>query len=102
METKEVFQYEITINVLVSYFRFIWIPMLLVYGGYYIYIFFNSFSAGIDVRFWRLKSVPALQGLMKKRKRGWAYVNVDEMILNFDNLNHLINRGQVLDTGVQK
>ena len=58
---------EIIINVLVSSFRFIWIPMLWVYGNYK---YFYSYSAGIDfsrqnltstdVRFWRLKSFPAL------------------------------------------
>ena len=40
-------QFEIIINVLVSSFRFIRIPMLLVYGQYkYCY----SYSAGIDFR----------------------------------------------------
>ena len=67
METEGFFQFEIIMNVLVSFFRFIWIPMLWVYG-YYTY--FYSYSAGIDfscqnmasrdVRFWRLKSIPAL------------------------------------------
>ena len=36
-ETKSFFQFEIIINminVLVSYFRFIWIPILWVYGHY--------------------------------------------------------------------
>ena len=52
----------------VSSFWFIWIPML------YIYILINSFSAGTvfrrhnltssDVRLWRLKTVPALIGLI--------------------------------------
>ena len=61
---------KITLNVLVSSFRFIWIPMLLVYDRYK---YFNSFSAGInfirqnltstDVRFWRIKTIPALKGL---------------------------------------
>ena len=47
METESVFfQFEIT-NVLVSSFRFIWIPMLWVYG-YYKY--FNSYSARIYFR----------------------------------------------------
>ena len=61
------FQFEIIINVLVSFFRFIWIPMIWVYDHYkYLYYY----SAGIDfgrqnltsgdVRFWRLKSIPAL------------------------------------------
>ena len=44
---KRVFQFEIIINVLVSSFRFILLPMLWVYGHYK---YFNSFSAGIDFR----------------------------------------------------
>ena len=66
----EVSQFEIIINVLFSSFRFIWIPMLWVYGHYK---YFNSFSAGTvfirqnltstDVRFWCIKTVPALKGL---------------------------------------
>ena len=41
-------------NVLVSSFRFIWIPMLWLYG----HCISNSFSAGstLDVRIWRLKT----------------------------------------------
>ena len=42
METKCCFQFEIIINVLLSYFRFIQILMLCVYGHYK---FYNSFSA---------------------------------------------------------
>ena len=62
-----IFRFEIIINILVSVFRFIWIPMLWVYGHYK---YLNSYSVGIDfrrqnltsvdVRFWRLKSIPAL------------------------------------------
>ena len=65
------FQFEIVINVLVSSFRFICIPMLWVCGHYK---YFTSFSAGIDfrrqnltsvdVRFWRPNSIPALKGLI--------------------------------------
>ena len=40
-------QFEITINVLVSFFRFIWMPMLRVYGHYK---YFHSYSAGIVFR----------------------------------------------------
>ena len=57
---KGLFKFEIIINVLVSSFCFIWIPMLLVYGHY---TYFNSLSMGIvfihqnltstDVRLWR-------------------------------------------------
>ena len=41
------FQFEIIITVLVSSFRFIWIPMLWVYGHYTRNIFY-SYSAGND------------------------------------------------------
>ena len=64
---KGVFQFEIIINVLFSFFWFIWIPMWWVYNQYK---FVYSHSAGIDfkrqnltsidVRFWRLKSILAL------------------------------------------
>ena len=40
----QMFLFDLNLNVLVSSFRFIWIPMLWVYG-YFNY--FNSFSAGI-------------------------------------------------------
>ena len=74
------FQFEIIIIIFVSSLRFIWIPMLWVYDHYkYCY----SYSAGIDfrrhnltstdVRFWSLKSIPALKGLPslgKDRPRG--------------------------------
>ena len=64
-------QFEIIKNVLVSSFRFIWISMLWVYEHYkYVY----SFRAVIDlrcqnltsadVRLWRLKLIPALNGLI--------------------------------------
>ena len=64
---KGFYQFEIVKNALVNYFRFIWIPMLWVYVHYK---YFHSYSAGIDfrrqnltsqdVRFWYLKSIPAL------------------------------------------
>ena len=49
-----VFQSEIIVNVLVSSFRFIWIPILWVYGQYN---FFNSFSAEIVFKRQNLTSV---------------------------------------------
>ena len=66
------YQFEIIINVLVISFWFFWIPVLWVYDHQkYLY----SYSAGIDfsrqnltsvdVRFWRLKSIPR-QLLMSK------------------------------------
>ena len=67
METKGFFQFESIINVFVGSSRFILIPLLWVYDHYK---YFYSYSAGIDfrrqsltstdVRFWRLKSIPAL------------------------------------------
>ena len=69
METEGFFQFEIIINVLVSPFWFIWIPID-VMNLHLLQIF--SFSAGIvfkcqnlasvDARFWRLNTVPALRG----------------------------------------
>ena len=47
MEIKWFIQFEIIINVLVSSFRVIWIPMLWVYG---LYKYYNSFTAEIDFR----------------------------------------------------
>ena len=44
---KGFFQFKIIINVLVISFRFIWIPVLWVYGHYK---YFYSYSAGIDFR----------------------------------------------------
>ena len=87
METKVgFFQFEIIINMLVSSFRFIRIPMNFLFKTwrlkgffntyvewvYYRYKYLNSFSAGMDfirpnltstdVRFWRLKLIAALKG----------------------------------------
>ena len=59
METKGFFQFEIIINVLVSCLRFIWIPMLWVYGHYRYFC-----SAGIHFR--RQILIPALQVLNQK------------------------------------
>ena len=65
---KIVFLFKIIINVLVSSFWFIWIPMLWIYGHYK---YFNSFSVftrqnlmSADVRSsWPIKTVPAPKGL---------------------------------------
>ena len=74
METEGFFQFEIIINVLVSPFSLVLIPMLWVYSHYK---YFNSFSAGTvfirqnltstGVRFRRIKTVPALKGLISIR-----------------------------------
>ena len=57
--TKGFYQFEISKNVLVSSFRFVWIPMLWVYGHCK---YFYSYSARIDFRRQnrRLTSIPAL------------------------------------------
>ena len=69
---KGFFQFEIILIVLVCSLWFIWIPMLWVYGHYK---YVNSFSAGIvfigqnltstGVRFWHIKTVPALKRLIQ-------------------------------------
>ena len=86
---KGLFQFEVILNVLSSSSRFIWIPMLCVYGYYNsalfeylcygstVIIIVNSFSAGIDfrrqnltsidVKIWRPSLVPALKGLNQKK-----------------------------------
>ena len=64
---KGFIQFEIIINVLVSFFWLIWIRMLWVYGHYKYYQSYSAATdfrrqklASTDFRFWRLKSVPAL------------------------------------------
>ena len=55
------FKFEIIINVLAISLRMIWIPMLWVYGNYK---YFDTSVSGLslDIRFWRIKAVPALKG----------------------------------------
>ena len=69
METKRFFQFEIIKNGVDSSFLFIWIPMLWVYGHYKYFNFFSAWTAfkrhnltSADIRFWRVKTVPALKG----------------------------------------
>ena len=64
------FKFEITINVLFSSFWFIWIPMSWVYGRQkYVHafstgtVFIRQNLTSTDVKFWRIKTVPALKGL---------------------------------------
>ena len=47
METEGFFQFKIIINVLVSSFWFIWIPMVCIYDHYK---YVDSYCAGIDFR----------------------------------------------------
>ena len=75
---QRVSQFEIIINVLVSSSCLIWIPMLWVFNHYKCFNNIFSFSAGTvfirqsltykDVRFWRIKTVPALKGLRQYGK----------------------------------
>ena len=81
METKGFFQCEIMINVLVTSFRFIRIPVLWVYDHY---TYFNFFSAWIDFRFQNLtaNSVPALKEVILGQrwpniKSASAHVSLD-------------------------
>ena len=71
---KGFIQLKIIINVLVGFFRFIWIPILWVYGNYKFvivsagsesHVFGRQNLAYRDVRFWRLNTVPALERLIK-------------------------------------
>ena len=63
--TQRAFHFEIIINVLVSSYRSIWIPMLLIYGHSKCFKWTDLRCQNLtstDVRFWRLNSVPALKG----------------------------------------
>ena len=69
-EPKGLFQFEIIINVLVGSSCFILIPMLCVYGlkKYFYFstgtVFIRQNLTSTDVRFWRIKTVPALKKLI--------------------------------------
>ena len=62
---KDFFQFEIIINVLVSSFRFIWIPMLWCHGCTAIInvLILSTWGPSLYVKIWRMKTVPALKGL---------------------------------------
>ena len=88
METKGFYQFEIIINVFVSSFGFIWIPMVWVYGHYKYFTLsvLESTLKSVDIRIWhlklrRLKSILALKGL--KSTENWAL-----KYSNFANLCH--------------
>ena len=86
------------VNVLVSYFRFIWM-----YVCYYDqYKYFNFFSAGIvfmrqnmtskastDSWFWRIKTIPALKGLMVKFNFIYIYEPTMKIVLLFRCVSHI-------------
>ena len=61
METNGFFKLEIIINVLVSSFCFIWIPMVWVYGYYIFLIFFSVQRLSLDVKIWRLYMSDSVQ-----------------------------------------
>ena len=61
--SKGLFQFEIIINVLVSSFRFIWIPMLWVSAGN---VCKRQNLTSTDVRFWRIKTLPALKWVIQR------------------------------------
>ena len=66
METKEFFQFEIIINVLVISFCLIWIHMLWVYG-HYKYFILSAGGPNLYVKIWRLltqDSVRVVQCIM--------------------------------------
>ena len=58
MEPEGFFQFEIIINVWVSCFRFIWIPMLWFYG-HYKYLILSVRGSTLDARIWRLQTSDA-------------------------------------------
>ena len=66
---QSVFQLEIIINFLVSSFRYIWILVSVIglrpVQFFYSYDFRYQNLMSVDVRFWCLKTVPALEGLYK-------------------------------------
>ena len=72
METRGFFQFEIIINVLVSYLCSIWIPISCGSTAIINFIILSvrgsSLHVRIDVRFWRLNLVPALNVLRQRRK----------------------------------
>ena len=60
-ETKGFYQLEIIISFLVDSFCFLLIPIMWVYG-HCKYVILPVWGSTLDVRFWRLKSAPALKG----------------------------------------
>ena len=73
---RRFFQFEIIINVLVSSFGFIWIPILRVYCHFTL----SARGPTLDVRFWRLKTVLALKGLNE-------YYNFKSLILHWKSIS---------------
>ena len=102
--TKDFVQFDIIMHVSVSVFRFHRIPMLWVYGHYKC---FNSFSAGTvfirqnltstDVRFWCIKSVPALKRLVIVQSRKGNLIGRGYLI--WLNTGHCCNRHTCHETG---
>ena len=69
---KGFFQFKIILIALVSYFRFIWIPMLWIYGHYK---YFYSYSARIDVSLYTSDSVNWSQSPRCKGKTKAAFLH---------------------------
>ena len=78
METKGFLQFEIIIiDVLISFFHFIWIPMVWVYDHYK---YFNSFSAGIVYHVYRdvyrrYRSETQKGLILSQRRMRWSNIN---------------------------
>ena len=82
---KGYFQFEININVLVTSLRFIWYYVM----GLRPVEIFNSYSAVIDfsrqnltftdVRFWRLKTIPALYRLNHYSRYNLFYKSIESL-----------------------
>ena len=82
METKGFFfQFKIILNVLAISSRFIWLPLLWVYVHYKYFnsliliVFIRQNLTSTDVRFWRIKTVPALKELRSRVGLNGAYTN---------------------------
>ena len=82
METKGFFQFESIINVLVSSFCFIWIPMLGVYG-HYKYFTLSVRGSTLDVRIWRGRQI-----LTSKFN---PHAERDKVTTGFDDLSWIIS-----------
>ena len=80
MEIIGVFLFKIIINVLIIYFRLIWIPMLWVYGHLYRSesdVYRRQILTSVYVIFWCINTVLALKGLDQYRVHGWCFYDAD-------------------------
>ena len=73
---KEFFKFEmIIINILLSTFRFIWIPMLWVYD-LIIFVILSVRGSPLDVRIWRLQTLNSDVLRRFPRWKGWSFIYV--------------------------